>query len=52
VSQAPGTQSVTLWTTDFPGLAVGYVLYAQALVVGGGGEVRLSGPLHLLVRNT
>ena len=52
VVPASGTLDVNLWTTDYTGPEVGFMLYAQALVVGQGGEVRLSGPLHVLVRNT
>jgi hypothetical protein len=52
VVPASGTLDVTLWTADYTGPEAGFVLYTQALVVGQGGEVRLSGPLHVLVRNT
>jgi len=52
VVPASGTLDVTLWTADYTGPEAGFMLYTQALVVGQGGEVRLSGPLHVLVRNT
>jgi hypothetical protein len=52
VVPASGTLDVALWTSDLVGPQVGVVLYLQALIVGAGGEVRLSGPLHVRVRNT
>lgn len=52
VVPASGTLDVTVWTADFVGPQPGYMLYAQALIVDANGQVRLSGPLNVLVRNT
>ena len=52
VIPSAGTLDIDLWTADLVGPMPSVMLYAQALVVGAGGEVRLSGPLHVLVRNT
>jgi hypothetical protein len=52
VIPASGTLDVDLWIADIVGPLPSLMIYAQALMVGANGDVRLSGPLHLLVRNT
>jgi hypothetical protein len=49
---AAGTLDVDLWMADLVGPLPSLMIYAQALMVGANGDVRLSGPLHVLVRNT
>jgi hypothetical protein len=43
---SPAAADVVIWGPP------GHMLFAQALVLGASGQVRLSGPLHVLVRNT